>query len=130
MLTLLTDDVPQAEPGAKAYRAVPGARSAQSAELVAVESTATADTAEAGAGSGRTTRVVLRLTGGMGSGRTPKEGSVPDPGDRVVFTFFEHDPRGGPGLPEPEDTPWTHGGPPDAAAPPERPDPVTAEDYL
>ncbi|MEV6012502.1 hypothetical protein AB0M29_37615 [Streptomyces sp. NPDC051976] len=159
LLTLLTDDRPQAEPGTKAYRAVPGARSAQSAELVSVEAADTAsvggaakaadagaagaadavgaaDAADAGAwemsgpATGGRARVVVRLTGGMGSGRVPKEGSVPGPGDRVVFTFFEHDPRGGPGLPEPQDTPWTHGGPPDAAAPPERPDPVTAEDYL
>lgn len=212
LLTVVTDDLPQAEPGAKAYRPVPGARSAQSAELVTSAADAGADasgldttthpgaaaaaasgqgaaepepdpdrtgsgrpahpgaTTTAGPGAGtdgpahpgaaaaRTGpgaaahagtdthaataspriagrrggghRVVVRLTGGMGSGRTPKEGSVPGKGDRVVFTFFEHDPRGGPALPEPEQTPWTHGGPPEAAEAPERPDPVTAEDYL
>ena len=56
--------------------------------------------------------LTVKLTGGMGSGRTPKEGSVPEPGDRSRFTLFEHDPRGGPALPDAEDTPWTHGGPP------------------
>jgi hypothetical protein len=75
-------------------------------------------------------RITVRLTGGMGSGRTPKEGSVPDTGDTVTFTLFEHEPRGGPALPDAEDTPWTHGGPPGAAPVPEPPDPVTAEDYL
>jgi hypothetical protein len=127
LLTVRTHDLPQAEPGAKAYRAVPGAKSAQSAEVVSVVPEPDAPLAHA---------VVVRLTGGMGSGRTPKEGSVPGPGDRVDFTFFEHAPRGGPGLPEPEQTPWTHGGPPDAGTPPgapapaDAPDPVTAEDYL
>lgn len=124
LLTITTTDLPQAEPGAKAYRAVPGARSAQSAELVAVEPVGTADW-----------QVVVRLTGGMGSGRTPKEGTVPDAGEQVCFTFFEHEPRGGPALPESEATPWTHGGPPGVGtgtgpSAPERPDVVTAEDYL
>ncbi|WP_225844483.1 hypothetical protein [Streptomyces sp. HPF1205] len=125
LVTVETADLPQAEPGAKAYRALPTAKSAQSAQLVAVES---AD----GPGQPRGAWLVtVRLTGGMGSGRTPKEGSVPSPGDTVTFTFFEHEPRGGPALPEAENTPWTHGGPPGAAAPvPEPPDPVTAEDYL
>ncbi|WNI15662.1 hypothetical protein [Actinacidiphila sp. ITFR-21] len=159
LVTVATGDVPQAEPGAKAYRAVPGGKAAQSAELVAVEEV------------GRDRYVTVRLTGGMGSGRTPKEGSVPEAGDRVCFTFFEHEPRSGPALPAPEATPWTHGGPPGATPPPaapagggpapvsgpaagapappptaagsrvpaggralpvpgETPDPVTAEDYL
>jgi hypothetical protein len=122
LVTVTTYDVPQAEPGAKAYRAVPGARSAQTAELVSVEVSvegvreAPVERAEL--------RVTVRLTGGMGSGRTPKEGSVPEPGDRVCFTFFEHEPRGGPALPDAEATPWTHGGPPaKIPPPPEQPAP-------
>ena len=57
---------------------------------------------------------------------------MPKPGDRFAWTLFEHDQRGGPKLPDPEDTPWTHGGPPGAASdgPAEKPDPVTAEDLL
>ncbi|SCE09022.1 hypothetical protein GA0115240_13831 [Streptomyces sp. DvalAA-14] len=106
LVTVATEDVPQAEPGAKAYRAVAGAKSAQGAELVGA----------AGVPEGRGEWLVtVRLTGGMGSARTPKEGSLPEVGDRVCFTFFEHDARSGPALPDPEATPWTHGGPPGAA---------------
>jgi hypothetical protein len=218
ILTISTEDLPQAEPGAKAYRAVAGAKSAQGAELVEVvelvgpvelaEVRAAGDGATAGGGAetgggadsddggvppqrpvdaraggdgygadghgtgGRragghdsdghrgaaaggevsrsgprapgdesragggcpTWSVRVKLTGGMGSGRTPREGSVPAPGDTVTFTLFEHDPRSGPALPEQEQTPWTHGGPPGCdgtpPAPVPDPDPVTAEDYL
>jgi hypothetical protein len=79
----------------------------------------------------------------MGNGRTPKEGSVPEKGDETLFTCFEHDARSGPALPDAEQTPWTHGGPPATAAAPagkeqaarppaaaDSPDPVTAEDFL
>ncbi|SEN61739.1 hypothetical protein [Actinacidiphila rubida] len=154
LVTVKTDDLPQAEPGARAFRAVPEARSAQPAELVSVDrdpepgagrdrnpDDGGADRSDAADGSGSTGAsggrsaagrlVTVRLTGGMGNGRVPKEGSVPVPGDLVTFTFFEHEPRGGPSLPDPEATPWTHGGPPGAAAAvPEAPDPVTAEDHL
>ncbi|SDO05748.1 hypothetical protein SAMN05216259_107107 [Actinacidiphila guanduensis] len=135
VLTVATDDLPQAEPGTKAYRALPGARSAQSAELVAVEPRGPEEPERAAPAPGW--RVTVKLTGGMGSGRTPKEGSVPQVGDTVVFTLFEHDPRGGPALPDAEQTPWTHGGPPQSAVPgapaapvADAPDPVTPEDYL
>lgn len=78
---------------------------------------------------------MVRLTGGMGRGKTPEPGSVPEPDDTVCWTLFEHAPRGGPELPDPEDTPWTHGGPPPgpagpAQAPYDAPDPVTTEDFL
>ncbi|WP_267243878.1 hypothetical protein [Streptomyces sp. PR69] len=72
--------------------------------------------------------LVLRLTDRMGRSKEPAEGSVPDKGDRIVWTLFAHDQRGGPKLPDPEETPWTHGGPPTAE--PELPDAVTAEDLL
>ncbi|MBR7678813.1 hypothetical protein KDA82_38895, partial [Streptomyces daliensis] len=71
-----------------------------------------------------------RLVNGMGSAREPARGSVPEEGDRVCWTLFEHAPRGGPGLPGQEDTPWTHGGPPATTTVPDAPDPVTAEDLL
>lgn len=70
----------------------------------------------------------VRLTNGMGRSKEPSEGSVPEPGERLCWTLFEHAPRGGPGLPEPEATPWTHGGPP--AQLPEPPDAFTPEDRL
>lgn len=97
--------------------------------------------------------ITLRLVNGMGRSKEPAPGSVPEPGDQVCWTLFEHSPRGGPGLPEPEDTPWTHGGPPGdspgglpygradatgaapadqqrAIVPADPPDPETPEDFL
>jgi hypothetical protein len=166
ILTVSTDDLPQAEPGAKAYRAQADAKSAQGAELVEVREAAgpdgpteddrgagaagdrgeavpasgdggvprqgprARDAGSLGAAAGPAWSVRVRLTGGMGSGRTPREGSVPAPGDAVTFTLFEHDPRSGPALPEQEQTPWTHGGPPGSESTPAAPDPVTAEDFL
>ena len=55
--------------------------------------------------------------------------TVPEKGDRVCFTLFEHEQRGGAKLPDPEDTPWTHGGPPGEAVQ-ESADPLTPEDVL
>jgi hypothetical protein len=171
LVTLTTADFPQAEPGTRAFRALPDAKSAQTADLVAVTpahpvpsprpepDASPAGTPSPGAGPAYVPSpapapaapdrgpaatapapgpaewlVTVRLTGGMGAGRTPREGSVPAPGDRVTFTLFAHDPRGGPALPDPEATPWTHGGPPGQAAqqglPAEAPDTVTAEDFL
>ncbi|MFE7121304.1 hypothetical protein ACFU99_38330, partial [Streptomyces sp. NPDC057654] len=139
LLTVRTEDRPFLEEHAKLYRAMADGKT-QTAEFVAYEPGA----------------LVVRLTGGMGRGKVPEPGSVPEKGDRVCWTLFEHAPRGGPELPDPERTPWTHGGPPVAAAggaegadptavrPPEtaataaaiaavaaeRPDPVTSEDFL
>ncbi|MGN2640432.1 hypothetical protein ACTD5D_30545 [Nocardia takedensis] len=57
--------------------------------------------------------LVLELSGGMGTGRTAKPGTVPQPGDQVGFTRFPLTNSAGKlVLPEPEETPWTHGGPP------------------
>lgn len=72
--------------------------------------------------------VILRVTDKMGRGKEPDAGSVPEKGDRICWTLFEHEQRGGPKLPDPDATPWTHGGPPGDAA--ESPDPVTPEDTL
>ena len=67
----------------------------------------------------------------MGRGKEPEAGSVPEKGDLVCFTLFEHEQRGGAKLPDPEQTPWTHGGPPgEAAAVPEAADAQTEEDLL
>ncbi|WP_254878510.1 hypothetical protein [Streptomyces sp. NA04227] len=74
------------------------------------------------------TLLVLRITDRMGRGKEPEPGSVPDKGDEVCFTLFAHEQRGGGKLPEPEDTPWTHGGPPGELT--EEPDRLTPEDLL
>ncbi|SDM38697.1 hypothetical protein [Streptomyces wuyuanensis] len=112
LLTVRTDDGPHLGVGVKAYRSLDG--KPQCAEFVRYE--------EDGA-------IVLRLLDRMGRSRDPAEGSVPEAGESVAWTLFEHEQRGGPKLPEPEDTPWTHGGPPrtDAA---ESADAVTPEDLL
>ena len=73
--------------------------------------------------------VVVRLVNRMGRAREPAAGSVPEPGEPVCLTSFEHDPRPSAPLPAPEETPWTHGGPPGDPAPVSF-DPHTAEDFL
>ena len=63
-------------------------------------------------GDNGTVEVTLELKGGMGRPLTPPPGSVPAVGDNVTYTSlrdeFQHPPK----FPEPQDTPWTHGGPP------------------
>ncbi|MEV0146935.1 MULTISPECIES: hypothetical protein [unclassified Nonomuraea] len=56
--------------------------------------------------------VTVKITKGMGRGKTPAPGSVPEVGERVCYTSLTDDFQGSPALPEPEATPWTHGGPP------------------
>jgi hypothetical protein len=131
LVTVLTGDRPHLDPDAKLFRALPEGRT-QQGQFVEW----------AGPGA-----AVVRLVNGMGRGREPEPGSVPEKGDRVCWTLFEHAPRGGAELPDPEDTPWTHGGPPQAAGEApldtldtldtlnavdtlDSPDPVTTEDYL
>ncbi|MEV0319026.1 hypothetical protein ACIBKX_05805 [Streptomyces sp. NPDC050658] len=111
LITVRTDDRPHLAERAKVYRSLQG--KPQTAEFVAYE------------GEGA---VILRVTDKMGRGKEPEAGSVPEKGDRICWTLFEHEQRGGPKLPDPEATPWTHGGPPGDAA--ESPDPVTPEDTL
>ena len=128
LVTVRTDERPHLGERTKVYRSLDGdpVRS-QTAEFVAYGA-ASAEDAEAPG----TVELVLRITDRMGRSKEPAPGSVPEPGDRITWTLFEHDQRGGPKLPDPEDTPWTHGGPPGAAGagPAEQPDPVTAEDLL
>ncbi|MFF1476168.1 hypothetical protein ACFVYD_01015 [Streptomyces sp. NPDC058301] len=111
LVTVRTDDAPHLAERAKVFRSLDG--KPQSAEFVGYE----ADGA-----------LVLRLLDKMGRGKDPAPGSVPEKGDRLCWTLFEHDQRGGPKLPDPEATPWTHGGPPGTDA--EDPDPLTPEDLL
>ncbi|MGH3195435.1 MAG: hypothetical protein ACRDNT_05770 [Streptosporangiaceae bacterium] len=58
------------------------------------------------------TRVVLELQGGMGRSLTPEPGSVPDVDEPVCYAAFSTAYQPPPAFPEPEQTPWTHGGPP------------------
>ncbi|MFD9124381.1 hypothetical protein [Kitasatospora sp. NPDC059571] len=106
LLVVRTPDHPHADPGREVHRVFEPAgpdgvsRAAQRAVVVG---------ADAAGGT-----VTVRLVSGMGRRKEPEPGSVPEVGDRVVFTLFELAPRQSAPLPEPEDTPWTHGGPPGA----------------
>jgi hypothetical protein len=57
-------------------------------------------------------RIVLELKGGMGRSLTPEPGSVPEPGEWVTYATFSDGFQRVPEFPPPEETPWTHGGPP------------------
>ncbi|WP_354640604.1 hypothetical protein [Kitasatospora camelliae] len=107
LVTVRTPDRPHADPGREVHRAwgAPraegqGGGAAQRAVVVA------ADPAEG--------TVTVRVVSGMGRRREPEPGSLPEPGETVTFTLFELTPRQSAPLPEPDDTPWTHGGPPGA----------------
>ncbi|WP_415952208.1 hypothetical protein [Streptomyces sp. KLOTTS4A1] len=112
LITVRTEDRPHLATGAKVYRSLQG--KPQSAEFVGYDE-------EDG--------VVLRLLDKMGRGKEPDEKTVPVKGDRLCWTLFEHEARGGAKLPDAEQTPWTHGGPPGEPAA-EQPDPPTSEDLL
>ncbi|KOU66457.1 membrane protein [Streptomyces sp. MMG1533] len=112
LVTVRTDDRPHLGERVKVYRALGG--KPQAAEFVGQEAE---------------DLLVLRIVDKMGRGKEPEAGSVPEKGDQVCFTLFEHEQRGGAKLPDPEDTPWTHGGPPGEPTTP-APDPVTEEDVL
>ncbi|MCX4236422.1 hypothetical protein [Streptomyces ortus] len=134
LVTVRTDDRPHLGERAKVYRSLGG--KPQSAEFVGYERDEGHDpTGQDGgsidpeAGSGGIF-VVLRILDKMGRGKEPEPGSVPEKGDPLCFTLFEHEQRGGAKLPDPEDTPWTHGGPPGETATAPQPDAVTEEDVL
>ncbi|MFI8965494.1 hypothetical protein ACIGO8_25670 [Streptomyces sp. NPDC053493] len=112
LLTVRTQDRPQLGAGVKVYRSLDG--KPQSAEFVGHEPDGS---------------LVLRVLDKMGRGKEPAEGSLPEKGERIAWTLFEHEQRMGAKLPDPEATPWTHGGPPRADAV-ELPDAVTPEDVL
>ncbi|MGC4887195.1 hypothetical protein [Micromonospora sp. DT227] len=63
-------------------------------------------------GDGKT-EVVLELSGGMGRGLTAPAGSVPEVGERICLTSLSDGYLPGGVFPAPEETPWTHGGPPE-----------------
>lgn len=112
LVTVRTDDRPHLGEGTRVFRSLGG--KPQAAEFVGYE--------EDGS-------LLLRVLDRMGRSREPAEGSVPEKGERIAWTLFEHEQRVGPKLPDPEETPWTHGGPPRTDAV-ELPDAVTPEDVL
>jgi hypothetical protein len=61
---------------------------------------------------GPKTEVLLELSGGMGRKLVAEPGSVPEAGERLLFTTLSEAYRPGGSFPDPADTPWTHGGPP------------------
>jgi len=56
--------------------------------------------------------VLLELSGGMGRKLVAESGSVPEVGERLLLTTLSEAYRPGGSFPDPDDTPWTHGGPP------------------
>jgi hypothetical protein len=66
---------------------------------------------------GGTTYVTLELTSGMGRGRTPQPGSIPEFGAELTYTSLSDDFQPAAKFPAREDTPWTHGGPPEEYVP-------------
>ncbi|GAA1603046.1 hypothetical protein [Actinoplanes couchii] len=79
--------------------------------------------------------VLLELSGGMGRRLVAEPGSVPAVGEPITLTTLSEAYRPGGALPDPAETPWTHGGPPIYEEPtpppaddtaPLNPDPATA----
>ncbi|MFF3844678.1 hypothetical protein [Streptomyces sp. NPDC002328] len=124
LVTVRTEDRPHLAERAKVFRSLGG--KPQAAEFVEREEREQGGRGESGADGAL---LVLRIVDKMGRGKEPEQGSVPEKGDRLCFTLFEHEQRGGAKLPDPEETPWTHGGPPGEQTP-EAPDTVTREDVL
>ncbi|MEV5890358.1 hypothetical protein [Nonomuraea fuscirosea] len=98
LVVIKTDDPVRLPPGASLGTPQ---RRGQGAELV-----------DAGQGL-----VTIKITKGMGRGKTPAPGAVPEVGERVCYTSLTDDFQGSPALPDAEATPWTHGGPPQEYVP-------------
>lgn len=60
---------------------------------------------------GQPTQVLLELSGGMGRKLVAEPGSVPEVGERLLLTSLSEAYRPSGSLPDPSETPWTHGGP-------------------
>ena len=56
--------------------------------------------------------VTLELTSGFGRAKVPPPGSLPAPGEELCYSSLVVTNVPTPPLPEPDETPWTHGGPP------------------
>ncbi|MEU4692400.1 hypothetical protein [Actinoplanes sp. NPDC023714] len=61
--------------------------------------------------------VTLQIENGMGRGATAATGSLPIAGDDLTYTSIFPDGIRSPELPSVDDTPWTHGGPPQPYTP-------------
>ncbi|WP_308285292.1 hypothetical protein [Actinoplanes hulinensis] len=59
--------------------------------------------------------VLLELSGGMGRKLVAEPGSVPAVGEHLILTTLSEAYRPSGALPDPAETPWTHGGPPTPA---------------
>jgi hypothetical protein len=60
---------------------------------------------------GPKTEVLLELSGGMGRKLVAEPGTVPEVGERLLYTTLSEAYRPGGAFPDPDQTPWTHGGP-------------------
>ncbi|MFC5667667.1 hypothetical protein ACFP3U_32470 [Kitasatospora misakiensis] len=107
LVTLRTDDRPHADPGREVHRVREAPAPEEGTGPAAQKGVIAAVDPEAGT-------VTVRVLSGMGRKKEPEPGSLPEPGERVTFTLFELTVRQAAPLPEPDDTPWTHGGPPGA----------------
>ncbi|MBX6750685.1 MAG: hypothetical protein IRY85_13615 [Micromonosporaceae bacterium] len=95
------------------------ARPSQTARIVALSTPAPADQADAGepTDAGPIVEVTLELSGGMGRSLTPEPGSVPELGERLCYSSLVREPPRPVPFPSREQTPWTHGGPPEEYVP-------------
>jgi hypothetical protein len=57
-------------------------------------------------------QVTLKIVKGMGRGKAAAPGAVPEIGERVCYAALIDEFQPPASMPAPEDTPWTHGGPP------------------
>jgi hypothetical protein len=95
-ITVETSDIVLAQAGAVLTSP---ARPNQEAHVIGIE-------------QGEPARVVLELKGGMGRSLTPEPGSIPVVGEKICYAAFSDTFQRPPAFPPPEETPWTHGGPP------------------
>ena len=93
-------------------------RPAQSARVVSISAeSADLTSTEDDAASGGVVRVVLELSGGMGRSLTAAPGSVPEVGEWLCYCSLTVDYQRPWVFPSAEETPWTHGGPPQPYVP-------------
>lgn len=100
-IMVVTPETVRVEPGAALTSP---ARPAQKAKVISITV------------AGSSTEVVLELSGGMGRKLVAEPGSVPAVGEKLLLTTLSEAYRPGGAFPDPADTPWTHGGPPEYAS--------------
>jgi hypothetical protein len=91
----------------------------QTARIVALSSPSPADPAHTDEPTSTrpVVEVTLELSGGMGRSLTPEPGSVPELGERLCYSSLVREPLRPVPFPSREQTPWTHGGPPEEYVP-------------